>query len=612
MKRELTFDNFFIHDGNKVAYLAAQKVIEFPGELFNPFYVYGDTGIGKTHLLRAIFNEFKKKKNAYYFSGKEFEKQLEDKKEFDVPIIVDDLHLISNKYYEMLLSTIDTFLANNRQICFSGTLAPRDLQTIGDKLRSRLEGGLVCDIQPPKELALVDMIKKKSEEAGIILPDDIALELAQVSTASIRTIEGMINRLVAYSSLGNLSLDTNSVRLILKEFYPKGIYSPVSSLLEELKKNATEVLQDVSEKMDVRDEYRERIYIWEMKGFDTSSLKDLIDGDIEILKKHYDDFIAKVERLVQLQKEFGALETSAFPDQAMRIESMLFSPDHVDEIEKLVDDMREKTGAVSARRTFETFIVGESNKTAVTMYREQIAGGQNIKFNPFVIFGKPGTGKTHFLEAVYSDLKSTDKAVSLYDVAEEKARSELEKSTDVDIVILDNFHSIFSASPDIRKNIFTTILSRIKKDQPVILASNILSSDVSLADEEKTIFELGLEVELATPSPELVETYIKTRLGNDPASKIISEGLPEFASFTEIDEYLDAYHEKKIEAPAEVIPLGLPGEEPVVVEEEERAEKEEVSVPEEKYVREIKPLKALRHERFIFPDIPNEFIEERY
>lgn len=89
MKREINFENFHIHDGNKVAYLAAQKVIEFPGELFNPFYVYCNTGLGKTHLLRAIHYELKKKGNVLFFSAQEFEKQLEEKKEFDAPIIID-------------------------------------------------------------------------------------------------------------------------------------------------------------------------------------------------------------------------------------------------------------------------------------------------------------------------------------------------------------------------------------------------------------------------------------------------------------------------------------------------------------------------------------------
>ena len=612
VKRELNFENFSIHDGNKVAYLAAQKVIEFPGELFNPFYVYSNTGLGKTHLLRAIHYELKKKANALFFSAQEFEKCLEEKKKFDVPLIVDDLHQISSTYHLMFLSTIDAFLANNIQICFSGSCAPRDLQNVDDKLRSRLEGGLICDIQPPKELALVDMIKKKAEESGIILPDDVALELAQIPTVSIRTIEGMINRLVAYSSLGNVSLDTNSVRLILKEFYPKGIYSPVSSLLEELKKNATEVLQDVSEKLNIRDEYREKIYIWEMKGFDTSSLKDLLDGDIEVLKEKYDGFIQKVGRLVELQKEFGALETSKFPDEAMKIESMLFSPVNVEEIEKLITEIKEKTGVIVPRKTFETFIIGDSNKTAYNIYREQIVQFLGERFNPFIIFGREGTGKTHFLEAIFSDLKSMDKSVVLYDLTEEKLEPDVENIEGIDALLFDNFHTIFSASEDLRKKIFTTVMNCIKKDKAIILGSGLLAPDLLLSEDEKTVFELGLEVELGKPNSEVVEGYIKRRLGDADAEKIVQESLPEFSSFYEIDEYLDSYRAPVPEASAEVTPLGLPGEEVEETQEEREEGKEVVTTEEEEEIKEIKPLKALKEERFLVPEISSELIEENY
>ena len=250
MKREINFENFYVYDGNKVAYLAAQKVVEFPGELFNPLYIYGGTGLGKTHLLWTIYSELNKKSKTLFFSAKDFEKYVEETSDFDTPLIVDDFHTISQEYHEVILGIIDAFLASNTQICFSGNAAPRELKNVDARLLSRLEGGLVCDLQPPKEIALVDMIKKKSGEAGILLPDEVALEVAQISTGSIRVIEGMINRLIAYSSLGNLSFDINSIRMILKDFYPKGIYSPVSSLLEELKKDASEVLQDLSEKLD--------------------------------------------------------------------------------------------------------------------------------------------------------------------------------------------------------------------------------------------------------------------------------------------------------------------------------------------------------------------------
>src|SRR4030042_757626 len=329
MKRKLNIENFYVYDGNKIAILAIKKIIEFPGELFNPLYIYSATGLGKSHLYWALHDELNKKIKTLYFSIKDFEQYLEKTKIYDTPLIIDDRHALDERFGELLLGLIDSFVATNRQICFSGNVAPRELTKFDSRLWSRLEGGLVCDIVAPKEFALVELIKRKSEEQGILLPDEVSLEIAQISTGSIRTIEGMINALGAYSSLGNLQLDSSNVRMILKDFYPKGIYSPVSSLLEELKKNASEVLQQVSESIDERGEYREKIYIWEMKGFDTSSLKPLIDSDINDFRREYDVFIKKVEKLMELQKEYGSIDFGDHPDEAMQIESMLFSPDRV-------------------------------------------------------------------------------------------------------------------------------------------------------------------------------------------------------------------------------------------------------------------------------------------
>ena len=457
MKRQQDFENFYVYEGNKVAYLAAQKIIEFPGELFNPLYVYANTGLGKTHFLMALQSELNKKNKTKFFAAKEFEEALDKTKVFDYSLVVDDLHMIADTYHDALLGVIDTALASNHQVCFSGNAPPRDVKKFQSRLLSRIEGGLVCDIVPPKEMALVDMIKKKSGEAGILLPDAVALELAQISTGSIRKIEGMINRIVAYSSLGSLSLDTDSVRMILKEFYPKGIYSPVSSLIEELKKNASEVLADVSEKLDEREEYKEKIYIWEMKGFDTSTLKPMLEGDLEDFKKAYDDFIKKVERLIELQKEFGSLNTQDFADEAMKIESMLFSPAHVDEIEQLTSEIKQKIKAPPAKKAFEDYCLGDCNRDAYNLYKDQVVKYLGEKFNPFVIYGKEGTGRTRFLNEIRIDLAAADKSVLFVDLSGDDIGKKFEGSDKFSVLLIDNFHEIFSFDEDNRKLVFDTI-----------------------------------------------------------------------------------------------------------------------------------------------------------
>ncbi len=583
MKRELTFDNFFVYDSNQVAFLAAKKIVDFPGELFNPLYIYGNTGLGKTHLLWALFSELNKKSTMLFFSAKEFEGYLDKAKVFNTPFVVDDIHMVSSAYQEKILGIVDAFLANNRQICFSGSTAPRELKNFEAKLISRIEGGLVCDIAPPKEMALIDMIKKKSGEAGILLPDEIALELAQISTGSIRTIEGMINRLIAYSSLGNVSLDVDSARMILKEFYPKGIYSPVSSLLEELKKNASEILEDVSEKMDVREEYKEKIYIWEMKGFDTSSLKVLLDGDIDVLKSEYDKFIEKVERLIDLQKAFGALDTSTCIEDAMKVESMLFSPDHLEEIEQLIARIKQGGEEPDKTKSFDTLIIGEGNKKAYEIYQEQVVSSLGEKYNPFIIFGGTGRGKTRFLEAVRNDLLSRKKNVKLIDLKTSEGVPQKGLLSTCDALLIDNFHLVFSYPQEKRQALIDRLLELVNENKAIIVSSEIFSSAVAFNDQERLFFEYGIEAELLSPDSSMARMYISSRLPAETSNVILRSEFPPFKSFFEVDQFIDdlqkgattvevkvgeaAAEEREkpqevaAEVPAEVVPLGLEGEE---------------------------------------------------
>jgi hypothetical protein len=427
----------------------------------------------------------------------------------------------------------------------------------------------------------------------------------------------------------------------------------------------------VSEKLDVREEYKEKIYIWKMKGFDTTVLKPLLEGDVEKLKKTYDEFIKKVERLIELQKEFGSLNTSNFPDEAMKIESMLFSPEHVDDIEELIAKIKQVVRVAQAKRkrAFEDYLIGACNKDAYDLYKEQVVKNLGEKFNPFMVFGKEGTGRTRFLEEVRIDLESVDKVVCFVDLGVEDAVHQLEKTNSFDVLIMDNFHNIFSYNKELRKKVFDIVRNFLGSGKAVIFSSATFSSDVVLEEDEKSIFELGIEVALKEPSSDVVESYIKTKLEPDKAESLIGKGLPEFAAFFKIDDFISDMVKQGIasvaavpvsevfertEAPAEqeVVPLGLLGETieagEVASEETsvvslglpgEEVTKEETGIPDkgeeiaglevsqqtveqtspeklkektEPPVVKGEPLKEIREERFIVKEIRGELIEDNY
>jgi Holliday junction resolvasome RuvABC ATP-dependent DNA helicase subunit len=337
MERSHTFDNFFVHEGNEVALLAAKKIVESPGELFNPFYVFGSKGAGKTHLLHAINSELSKKCTTIFMPVKIFEKSILESMAFTSPLIVDDLHKISDDCKEKLLDIVERALDDNIQLCFSANVAPGEIKNLDGKICSYIKSGLVCDLRSPEESARIEIIKKKADEAGIILSEDVAEELAPIATGSIGIIESMINRLVAYSSLGNMAIDSNSIKMILQEFYPKKQAKAVSSVLEDMKRG--EIWLSDIDAVNLRAEFEKRKNLWEMRGIDVSPLEEQLQESSSDLQSAYRDFVERVKKLIELQIAFRTVDREKHPLETMNAEAMLLNPQKIDELEELLSDL---------------------------------------------------------------------------------------------------------------------------------------------------------------------------------------------------------------------------------------------------------------------------------
>jgi chromosomal replication initiator protein len=227
-----TFNTFIAGDCNRLPYTASLEISENPGELFNPLFIYGSTGTGKTHLLHAIGQAVRPGGvNALYISAEQFTNEFitairnrkaeEFRAKFsrlDV-LLLDDIQFLSgkNQTQECIFHIINDFLADNRQIVISCDRPPKEIESLNVRLRSRLEGGLVADIYPPDHktrLAILDL-KSSLLQAGF---DAAVLNfLATNFHGSVRTLEGALIRLSTYSRMSNTTLDVEAVKQLLND-----------------------------------------------------------------------------------------------------------------------------------------------------------------------------------------------------------------------------------------------------------------------------------------------------------------------------------------------------------------------------------------------------------
>jgi chromosomal replication initiator protein len=230
-----TFDAFVIGSGNQFAHAACQAVAERPSKAYNPLFLYGGVGMGKTHLMQAIGHEIKQRSPqsaiCYISSDKftndminsiRYEKMATFRDKFrnvDV-LLIDDIQFITQKErtQEEFFHTFNALHDAMKQIVIASDRPPKELAEIEDRLRSRFEWGLIADIQPPDLETKVAILQKKSEQEKVTLPTDVALFIASNIRSNVRELEGALIRLVAHSSLIGAEITLTYTQQVLKNF----------------------------------------------------------------------------------------------------------------------------------------------------------------------------------------------------------------------------------------------------------------------------------------------------------------------------------------------------------------------------------------------------------
>ena len=238
-----TFDRFIVGASNKFAHAAAISVAENPGMSYNPLFIYGNSGLGKTHLLLAIGQAIREKDPSVkigYVKGDEFMNQMvkairdgtqEDfrKSYRNVDLfLVDDIQFIAGKLatQEEFFHTFNNIYEAGHQIVITSDRPPMEMVKLEDRLRTRFEGGLMVDIQPPDLETRMAIIRNKGQGLGLILPDDVVDYIAENITSNIRQIEGVIHRLTAYRDILDDSISINSVKRAIKDVIRMGVFVP--------------------------------------------------------------------------------------------------------------------------------------------------------------------------------------------------------------------------------------------------------------------------------------------------------------------------------------------------------------------------------------------------
>ena len=246
---QFSFENFVVGPSNRFAHGAAIAVSNNPGQVFNPLFIYGPPGIGKTHLLYAIANGIRQHNpsaNIVYIKGDQFTNELiaaiqtgkniefrSKYREADL-FLIDDVQFIAGKEstQEEFFHTFNKLYEEHKQIVMTSDRKPSDMLTLEDRLKSRFEWGLIADIQPPDYETRMAILKNKAISLGLNLSDDVCNYIAINVTNNVRQIEGTVKKILAYRDLNNMPLDLPNISRAIDDMFKKeGSSVPTPSLI---------------------------------------------------------------------------------------------------------------------------------------------------------------------------------------------------------------------------------------------------------------------------------------------------------------------------------------------------------------------------------------------
>ena len=293
---EFTFDTFIVGSSNKFAHAASLAVATNPGRAYNPLFIYGNSGLGKTHLLYAIRNEIHKnhpEKDIVYVKGEDFTNELieaimtksniefRQKYRKSHVLLVDDIQFIGGKdsTQEEFFHTFNSLYETKSQIVLTSDRPPKEIKTLEDRLRSRFESGLIADIQPPDFETRIAIIRRKAELLQIELPDDVTEYIATRLKSNIRQLEGVVKKLKAKNQLYGDKININIAQKTISEILNNDQPPPltVDMVIEEVARHLGVTSNDIRSKRNSNISNARQIAIYAVRELMDMSMNNIGD-----------------------------------------------------------------------------------------------------------------------------------------------------------------------------------------------------------------------------------------------------------------------------------------------------------------------------------------------
>jgi chromosomal replication initiator protein len=428
-----TFETFVVGAANRLAVTAGRTVAENPGSAYNPLFIYSGSGLGKTHVLMAIGHAAKalaSQLNIEYLTldeyveafhaaiaagqGDVFRRRFQN---VDV-LLVDDVQFLTNRK-EMqteLLRLTEALQQSGHQIVLASDRPPAEIADLDERLISRFSGGLVVDMGIPDYETRVAILRRKAEERGSKFQPGVLETVAKVEYPNVRELMGALNRLIAFQAVNDTPINAETASKVLgiptspsPSVAAPSVASPSVAAPDEFSQFLSDVTVNVGKAVESwRARVTEAVMRWEGEGYRTGRLEKLLEQDTPAaVDEAIAAYVHDVERLKELEAEVAVLDPQAAG------EKVFHDPDHMDEAEAAAAKVREGAApppAPSAAFPLDSYFAGPSNEVAVNAARDVI-GKPGKKYNPLVIVGRGGVGKTHLLNAIGLEIAKKKKAV---------------------------------------------------------------------------------------------------------------------------------------------------------------------------------------------------------